>query len=62
MMMSTNWRGYRVAAWVGQALLTIAVIVAVSQGKWENALGLGLFLAASVVFVVMENRLPASAV
>ena len=58
-MMSTNWRGYRVAAWVGQALLTIAVIVAVSQGKWENVLGLGLFLAASVVFVVMEDRLPA---
>ncbi|WP_228056338.1 hypothetical protein [Microcoleus sp. LEGE 07076] len=58
MMMSTNWRGYRVAAWVGQALLTIAVIAAVSQGKWENVLGLGLFLAASVVFVVMEDRLP----
>ncbi|MBE9185701.1 hypothetical protein IQ270_13585 [Microcoleus sp. LEGE 07076] len=57
-MMSTNWRGYRVAAWVGQALLTIAVIAAVSQGKWENVLGLGLFLAASVVFVVMEDRLP----
>ncbi|MEG3977538.1 hypothetical protein QT970_23345 [Microcoleus sp. herbarium8] len=58
-MMSTNWRGYRVAAWVGQAFLTVAVIVAVSQGKWENVLGLGLFLAASVVFVVMDDRLPA---
>jgi len=56
--MSTNWRGYRVAAWVGQALLTIAVIAAVSQGKWQNALALGLFLAASVAFVVMKNRLP----
>ncbi|XZN89863.1 MAG: hypothetical protein ACM65M_19690 [Microcoleus sp.] len=58
-MMSTNWGGYRVAAWVGQALLTIAVIFAVSHGNWQNVLGLGLFLAASVVFVVMEDRLPA---
>ena len=57
-MMSTNWRGYRVAAWVGQALLTIAVIAAVSQGKWQNALALAFFLAASVAFVVMKNRLP----
>lgn len=30
-MMSTNGRGYRVAAWVGQALLTIAVIAALTS-------------------------------
>ncbi|MEG5043179.1 hypothetical protein [Microcoleus sp. B4-C1] len=57
-MMTTNWRGYRVAAWVGQALLTIAVIGALSQGKWQNALGLALFLVASLAFVVMVDRLP----
>jgi hypothetical protein len=57
-MMTTNWRGYRVAAWVGQALLTIAVIAALSQGKWQNALGLALFLVASLAFVVMVDRLP----
>jgi len=56
--MTTNWRGYRVAAWVGQALLTIAVIAALSQGKWQNALGLALFLVASLAFVVMVDRLP----
>ncbi|HSF75462.1 MAG TPA: hypothetical protein VLA84_16835, partial [Microcoleus sp.] len=57
-MMTTNWHGYRVAAWVGQALLTIAVIAAVSQGKLQNALGLALFLVASLAFVVMETHLP----
>lgn len=58
-MMNANWRGYRVAAWVGQALLTIAVIAAISQGNWQNALGLAVFLAASLAFVVMDDRLPA---
>lgn len=57
-MISTNWRGYRIAAWLGQALLTIAVIVAAVRGNWQNALGLALFLLASVAFVVMEDYLP----
>jgi len=57
-MMTTNWRGYRVAAWVGQALLTIAVIAALGQGKWQNALGLALFLVASLAFVVINDRWP----
>ena len=56
--MTTNWRGYRVAAWVGQALLTIAVIAALGQGKWQNALGLALFLVASLAFVVINDRWP----
>lgn len=57
-MLSTNWRGYRIAAWVGQALLTIAVIAAVVQGNWLNAFALGLFLVASFVFVIRDDRLP----
>lgn len=57
-MMTTNRRGYRVTAWVGQALLTIALIAALSQGNWQNALGLALFLAASLAFVVMDDLLP----
>ncbi len=28
-----NWKGYRIIAWVGQALLTILVIAAAVQGK-----------------------------
>ncbi|MEG4864654.1 MULTISPECIES: hypothetical protein [Microcoleaceae] len=40
-----------------QALFTIAIIAAVSQGTWQNALALALFLVASVVFVVMKNLL-----
>ncbi|MBD2774006.1 hypothetical protein [Iningainema tapete] len=54
-MLSTNWRGYRVAAWVGQALLTIFVIAAAVQGNWQNAFALACFLVASVAFVVMDD-------
>jgi hypothetical protein len=57
-MFTLNWQGYRIAAWVGQALLTIAVIAAAMQTNWLNALGLFCFLAASFVFVIRDDRLP----
>jgi len=57
-MQRTNWKGYRIAAWIEQALLAIAIILAMSQGKWQNALALALFLAASFIFVIQEERLP----
>ena len=57
-MMSTNWRGYRIAAWGGQFLLTIAVLVTAAQGKWKEAMALGVFLLASFAFVALENHLP----
>ncbi|KOP28330.1 hypothetical protein AMR41_00385 [Hapalosiphon sp. MRB220] len=57
-MKSTNWQGYRVLAWIGQALLTLAVIIAAVQGNWLNALALACFLVVSFVFVTQENRLP----
>ncbi|MBD2365374.1 hypothetical protein H6G36_30215 [Anabaena minutissima FACHB-250] len=57
-MQTLNWRGYRVIAWIGQALLAIFVIVAAVQGKWLNALGLAFFLVASFVFVVRDDKLP----
>lgn len=57
-MINTNWRGYRIAAWGGQSLLTIAVLVAASQGKWKEAIALGVFLLASFAFVALENHLP----
>lgn len=57
-MQHTNWKGYRIAAWIGQALLAVAVILAMGQGKWQNALALALFLAASFVFVTRDARLP----
>lgn len=46
------------AAWIGQALLVIAIILAVSQGKWQNALALVFFLTASFIFVIRDDRLP----
>jgi hypothetical protein len=53
-----NWKGYRIIAWIGQALLTIFVIVAAVQGKWSNALGLAFFLVVSFVFVIRDDKLP----
>jgi hypothetical protein len=53
-----NWRGYRIIAWVGQALLTIFVIFAAIQGNWQNAFALALFLIASFIFVVRDDKLP----
>jgi hypothetical protein len=58
MMQHTNWKGYRMAAWIGQALLAIAVVLAMSQGKWQNAIALALFLVASFIFVIRDDRLP----
>lgn len=57
-MLSINWKGYRFAAWIGQTLLVIAVLTAAVQGKWQNAIALLLFLIASVIFVVKDDRLP----
>lgn len=57
-MKPLNWKGYRVIAWVGQALLTILVIAAAVQGKWTNALGLAIFLIVSFVFVIQDDKLP----
>lgn len=57
-MPSTNWRGYRIAAWVGQFLLGLAVIFAIYQGKVLGVVTLVGFLAASLVFVIMDDRLP----
>jgi hypothetical protein len=57
-MKSLNWRGYRIIAWIGQALLTIFVIAAAVQSKWSNALGLAVFLVASFVFVIRDDKLP----
>lgn len=57
-MQLINWRGYRIAAWIGQALLAFSVVLALSQGQWQNALGLALFLGASFLFVTQDDKLP----
>lgn len=57
-MFSTNWRGYRILAWIGQFFLAIAVVLEIAQGNLKGSLSLGGFLAASVAFVVMSDRLP----
>jgi hypothetical protein len=52
-------KGYRTAAWVGIALLALAIIAAIVMGKWWGVLMLAAFLIASIAFVAFEDRLPA---
>ncbi|MBW4504594.1 MAG: hypothetical protein KME57_34875 [Scytonema hyalinum WJT4-NPBG1] len=58
-MKSINWKGYRVIAWMGQAILTFFVVVAAFQGNWQNALSLTFFLIISFAFVIRDDKLPA---
>ncbi|MEC4894154.1 MAG: hypothetical protein SAL07_13490 [Oscillatoria sp. PMC 1051.18] len=55
---STNWRGYRVAAWVGEFLLAIATVFILVRVGWQEATILLGFLIASVVFLIRDLRLP----
>ncbi|WP_044171820.1 hypothetical protein [Kamptonema formosum] len=57
-MLSTNWRGYRVAAWVGQFLLAVATAYEMAQGDWKGATALACFLVGSFIFVTADQRLP----
>jgi len=55
---SSNWRGYRYAAWIGEALLGIAVVAALIAGEWMVALPLAGFFVAAFLFIKLEDRLP----
>jgi hypothetical protein len=57
-MRSTNWKGYRTAAWFGQALLVIAIVVVLFKGQWFAAGSLAGFLLLSYLFVAFERKLP----
>jgi hypothetical protein len=57
-MWNTNWKGYRTAAWVGQALLAVAIAVVLFKGQWLQAAALAGFLVISYLFVAFERKLP----
>ncbi len=57
-MRNSNWHGYRTAAWVGVALLAVAIARALMQGQWLVAAPLLGFLVAAVLFIKLEDRLP----
>jgi hypothetical protein len=57
-MRSVNWKGYRTAAWAGQALLVIAIVVVLFQREWLQAAALAGFLVISYLFVAFERKLP----
>jgi hypothetical protein len=57
-MLNTNWKGYRAAAWAGQALLVIAIVVSLFRAQWLAAASLTGYLIASFLFVKFERKLP----
>lgn len=57
-MRSMNWKGYRTAAWIGQALLAIAIAFVLIKGQWLPAAALAGFLVISFLFVAFERKLP----
>lgn len=57
-MKSTNWRGYRIIAWIGLFFLGLAFVFTVFQGNWLGALTLAFFLIASSAFTILDDRLP----
>jgi hypothetical protein len=57
-MRDMDWRGYRMAAWGGQALLGATILLVLFQRQWLAAAALGGFLLASYLFVALERKLP----
>lgn len=57
-MLHTNWKGYRIAAWIGQAILAVGIVVVVFQRNWWAAGSLAGFLVASLAFMKLEHQLP----
>lgn len=56
--MNSNWRGYRLAAWVGLVLLAGAVVLTFVQSNFRAAFSLLGFLVAAFVFVKWDDKLP----
>ncbi len=56
--MNVNWRGYRIAAWIGQFFLAVAVAIEIARGNWIGAFALAGFLIGSLIFIVSDERLP----
>jgi hypothetical protein len=51
-------KGYTILAWVGVALLALALLVVAARSNWFGAALLLLFIAASIAFILAEDRLP----
>jgi hypothetical protein len=55
---SVNSRAWRVLAWAGIVLQAAALVFVLSSQQWGGAWILAGFLALSVVFMLMQDRLP----
>ncbi len=52
---SPIWRTF---AWTGVALQGLALLAVLWLGAWTGALSLGIFFAASLAFLLMQDRMP----
>ena len=57
-MVYLNHPYYRIAAWIGIALLAGGLVAVVVQGRWLGVGMLAAFLSASVAFIFTRERLP----
>jgi hypothetical protein len=57
-MLSTDWKGYRVIAWMMQGILATAMVLMLIQRNWFAAVSLAGFLVISFLFVTLERKLP----
>ena len=55
---TANSAVWRTLAWIGVALQAAALIWALWSQTWNGAWTIGLFLAMSVLFLLMQDRLP----
>ena len=53
-----NDRTWRMLAWIGVVLQAVALVFVLWSQKWGGVRTIGLFLALSTAFLLMEDRLP----
>ena len=58
-MINFDAKGFRVAAWVGTALLSAAMAYMAVMDQWAGVGVIAAFLIAALVFIICEDRLPA---
>lgn len=54
-----DWRGYRAVTWIGIVLIALAALLALVQNGIDDAFVPICLFAASVLFLLVQDRLPA---
>lgn len=54
-----NWRGYRAVTWIGIVLIALAALLTLLQNGIDDAFVPICLFAASILFIMVQDRLPA---